>query len=214
MESINEYKYLIKLQYNDNKISDFRIQIEQIVANSLNIEMFDYSHHKAYRPLYNFLVTIDSKNIKHKIINYNSLGENVRIRLYPKNKKNYETYGDVIFDNHIKLLNNFFNELFLYNLNNKLKSLYFFHENVSLDIENKILKGEQIYNYSKYIEELEKKLIIIKEKFEGLASLDYIYFMEAKSIKVNKNIYFNHFLETLILFLIISFLRKKFFNAK
>lgn len=213
VESINEYKYLIKLKY-DNRNSDYRIQIETIVANSLNIEIFDNLHHKKYRPLYNFLAKIETKNIKHKIINYKSLGENIRVRLYSKNKKNYESNGNEIFNNHIKLINNFFNELFLNNLNNNLKSLYLFHENVFLDIDNRILKGEQIYNNSKYIEELEKKLIIVKEKFKGLASLDYIYLMEINTIRVNKNIYFNHFLETLILFLLISFLRKKFFNVK
>ena len=212
VKSIYEYKYLIDTFYINN--SNLRKQIDKIVSNSLIVEMFDRDHHKTYRPLYQFFENTKFKNFKIKLVSYDLIGKSTRIRLYLKNIEVNQDYIDDIFKNHLTLINTFFNEQFMLNLNNNLKPLYAFHDSVSIISKNKTFNNVLKNNYQKHIEELDNKLIIIKKKFKDLTSLEYIYFIESNKFKVNKNIYFNHFLETLMLFLIISFLRRQFFNVK
>ena len=72
----------IRDQYNST-ITDYSIIFR-------NISIFDYNHHKVYRPLYDFTSDYKEDNFNLVIINYHSdLQDDIRIRIYinsPKKK--------------------------------------------------------------------------------------------------------------------------------
>ena len=83
---INEAKLQI-LNYSPS-IKSNEFEITDYIENFYRIAIFDYNHHKAYRPLYQFKSNYKKDNFNLVIINYHSdFQDDIRIRIYINSPK-------------------------------------------------------------------------------------------------------------------------------
>ena len=183
-------------QYNST-ITDYSIIFK-------NISIFDYNHHKAYRPLYDFTSNYKKDNFNLVIINYHSdLQDDIRIRIYINSpKKNDKEFKKNLlsFENHLlQFFNNRINKALVLNL----KDLEIFGEDI-LDkhlFEKGMLYKEKVKKFRYTINQINN--LINQFEFNDTA---YLY--DKIIVKKNKNNNYNHILLTIIFLFILIFIRK------
>lgn len=204
---INDSKSLI-LRYLPKSLLKENDHIIKKFSNSFyRIAIFDYNHHKAYRPIYNFVSQFKKDNFNLVLINYQTeLSEDIRIRLYVNspNKNTLELKKNIDdFENNLFL---FFNKSINNNILTNIKDFKDFGDNVLF--ENNLLLNDIILRES-IMKQFEIVINELEDMVHDFKYNDASYFYGKTIVNKNKNNIYNHFLLTFIFFLILIFIRKK-----